>query len=127
RSVDRLARRFRPRRHHPLRAYAGRERKPARQRLPDDEQVRDDAPVLAREPSARTPEAGVDLVEHEEEPPLVADPAESREPAVGRYDVATPPLHRLDEDRPDIGPVGPVERRVHGRERRIEGIGIAEW
>ena len=57
----------------------------AGQRLADAHHVGSDARVLAREQRARAPEAGRDLVEHEQQAVLVAQPPQQRD-ALGRVE-----------------------------------------
>ena len=54
--------------------------------LRDGDDVRDDVPVLAREPPPGAAEAGHHLVEDQQDPVAVADLADRLEVAVGRRD-----------------------------------------
>ena len=78
-----------------------RERKSAREALRERHQVGLDARVLDREHAAGACEAGLDLVDHEHDAVLIAEPAQ-RLQELRRRDVE-PALahHRLDDDRRD--------------------------
>ena len=79
-----------------------RERQPARDRLGDRHQVRLDAVVLHREELARAAEAGLHLVGDQDDPVLVADPAEAVDELGRSDDEAALALHRLEDDRGDL-------------------------
>ena len=72
------------------------------------------AEVLVAEPRAAAAEAGLDLVDHEEDAALVAEPADALE-VLGRRRVhAALALHRLEQHR--------GHRRVEGRLERVEVV-----
>ena len=82
------------------------ERQPAGQALADAHDVGLDAVVLGRPHRAGAADAGLHLVEHEQDAVLVAQPPQVGEPAGGRDDVAALALDRLDEDRRHVARVG---------------------
>ena len=81
--------------------HAG-ERKAGRDRLGDGHQVGLDAVVLDREHLPGAAEAGLHLVDDEDDPVLVADPAQPAHELLGRDDEAALALHGLDDDRRDL-------------------------
>ena len=82
------------------------QRQPAGQALADAHDVGLDALVLARPHRAGAADAGLHLVDHEQDAVLVAQRAQVGEPARRRHDVAALALDRLDEDRGDVARVG---------------------
>ena len=74
--------------------------------------------VLDREDPAGAPEAGLDLVDDEDDPVLVADPAHALAELGRRDDEAAFALYRLDHDRGDVlGGDLRDERALERRER----------
>ncbi len=70
---------------------------PAAERLAEGHEVGSHAPRLGRERRPGAPEAGLDLVGHEEHVPRGRDRAQARPVVVGRHDDARLALHRLQE------------------------------
>ena len=108
---------------HDLRlAEHARERQPGGDRLGDRDQVGLDAVVLDREHPAGAAEAGLHLVDDEDDPVPVADRAHAREELRRRDDEAALALDGLDDDRRD------VLRRDLRDERALErgerGVGV---
>ncbi len=77
------------------------ERKAARQALGKCHQVRLDAGIFHREHPTRAGEAGLDLVDHEHDAVLVAEPAERLQELRRRDVEAALAHHGLDDDRCD--------------------------
>ncbi|EGJ74420.1 putative 4-aminobutyrate transaminase [Streptomyces sp. Tu6071] len=78
------------------------EREAAGDALGGRDQVGDDALVLAREPLARTAEAGLDLVGDEDDAVLCRELAQRRQEALRRLDEAALAEHGLDDDGGDV-------------------------
>ncbi len=95
------------------------QRQPAGQALADAHDVGLDAVVLARPHRAGAADAGLHLVDDEQDAVLVAQPAQVGEPAGGRHDVAALALDRLDEDGGDVARVGEL------REQHLLDVGGA--
>ncbi len=98
---------------------AGADRHAVAERLGHRDDVGHDAEVLVREPRAGAAEAGLDLVDHEQDPALVAEPADALEVLGGGRVHAALALHRLEQDRGDRRVEGARGRR--GRPRRRGG------
>src|SRR5512146_504795 len=109
--------------HQLARAEKGRNRQhAAAQRLAEDQPVRADLLVLEGEPRAGASEAGLDLVDDEEDVVLVAERAHAREPAFGRDDDPAFALDRLDQHG------GGLRRdRRFDRGEIAEGHGTEAW
>ncbi len=75
-----------------------RERQARGDRLGDDDQVRLDPEVLHRERAPGAAETCLHLVGHEDDPVLVADPAEALHELGRRHDEAALALDRLEDD-----------------------------
>ena len=82
------------------------ERQAAGEALADAHDVGLDAVVLARPHRAGAPDAGLHLVDDEQDAVRVAQRAQVGQPAGRRHDVAALALDRLDEDRRHVGRVG---------------------
>ena len=65
--------------------------------------------MLEAQPPARAGPAGQDLVGHQQDLPLVAEPAELGEEIVGRHDRPAPALDRLQDEPGDVVDRRPVD------------------
>ncbi len=106
---------------HDLRlADHARERKPARDRLREHDEIGLDAEVLHREHAARPAEPGLNLVRDEHDPVPVADRAQPFDESARSRDEAALAELRLEDDRRDV--LGRDVRREHALERRQRGL-----
>ena len=101
RRVQRLAARRRPCVDDVRPADRSRERRPARDRLSDAQDVRDDVLVFAGEHRPRSGEAGVDLIEDQDDFERIAQRAHAAQIARRRDDDPRPALDRFDDERAD--------------------------
>ena len=76
-----------------------------------------DAPVLAREHLAGTPDAGLHLVEDQQDAVPVAQRPQAGEEPVRRHEVAALALDRLDQDRGDL-----ARRHVAGEQHVLDVV-----
>src|SRR5207247_2649428 len=92
--------------------------------LCDREDVRDDVPVVTREPASRAAEAGHDLVEDEQDSVAVADLADGLKVAVRRRDDSVRTGDRLEEHRRDRLRAFVLEDLLEMRRARADWTGI---
>ena len=95
--------------HHVCLRNASRERKAGGESFSDTDDVGNDTRMLARKPAPRATKPRKDLIEYEQESPLVAEFAQLLEPTVARRNFAAAALHWLNDNCSNIAPSPAVE------------------